>query len=128
MIEIVVEPTQPAKKKAKKKYKPISEARREAMPQYVQKPMVLKNRALFRDQLTANGMDLVGAILSNIAMLPPKEQLPYQMKLLKYAYNELEAVPIVTEVERSELPFQDSIDVEAKDVTGNDFTKMLKQI
>lgn len=80
------------KKKAKKKKSAV-----------VAKPKpIVKNRFVFRDQLDANGCDLVGEILKNIALIEcVSDRLDYLMRLLPYGYNKLDAVQMLQPIDPS---------------------------
>lgn len=68
----------------------------------VVKPRAIQNRFIFRDQLSANGYDLVGEVIKNINMLEdPKDRLLYQMRLMEYAYNKLDIVQIIQPLDPS---------------------------
>ena len=80
-------------KKAKKKKKA---AKKKTSLALVKKPEVIKNRHLFRDQLTANGFDLVGEIAKNIKLVKsPEDKLKHLFRLMEYAYNPLEGVAAI---------------------------------
>lgn len=110
----------PAKIKAKPKKVEVKK-KREKKNGLIAKPQTVANRFVFRDQLTANRYDLVKEILKNIALLKdPQSQLNYQMRLLPFAYNELEAVQALQPVDPSRDGKNDNNTIDAEFVDTKD--------
>lgn len=122
---IIAKPKKKAKKKAFKKAKKSPLKAR---------PKLIENRFIFRDQLTANKYDLVAEIIKNIEMLEnPKDRLVYQMKMLGYAYHELDAVQVLQPLDPSREGSKSNdgkevIDAEFTVSEKDDFNALLRRI
>lgn len=116
--ELLALPPKKVKKKRNKKVKEVKGI--------VIRPPLIQNRFIFREQLTANGYDLVGEIVKNIkAIKDPKEQLLYQMRLMAYAYAELD--PMQVDLSQTK---EEKSNVEVYDVTPekDDFETMISRV
>lgn len=103
--------------------------KREKKNGLLSKPQITSNRFVFRDQLTANKYDLVKEILKNIDLLKdPHIRLDYQMKLLPYAYNELEAVQALQPIDPSREGKNDSNTIDAEFTDTNNFDLIMRRI
>ncbi len=107
--------------KAKPQKKVPVKKKREKKNGLLTKPQIVSNRFVFRDQLTANKYDLVKEILKNVALLKdPQTRLNYQMRLLPFAYNELEAVQALQPIDPSREGKNDSNTIDAEFVDTKD--------
>lgn len=95
-------------------------------------PEVIRNRHVFRDQLNANKYDLLGEIIKNINSIDNiKDQLDYQFRLLPFAYNKLDAVPVLSPVDPSRDKNSEPIYIEGEVIDPDkkgEFDDILKNI
>ena len=120
IAKLPLPPSHLAKKKKKKK------ASKE-IKGIVIRPPLIQNRFIFREQLTANGYDLVGEIVKNIKLIKdPKEQLLYQMRLMAYAYAELEPVQIGIDSRGHQI--ENGIQVIDVEPEKEDFETMIRRV
>lgn len=111
----------PANIKAAKPKKVEVKKKRVKKNGLIAKPQVVANRFVFRDQLSACKYDLVKEILKNIdALKDPQSRLNYQMRLLPFAYNELEAVQALQPIDPSRDGKNDNNTIDAEFTDSKD--------